>query len=190
MGRHDSYVMNATSAPTSYVTQTLRKILQIQTGRSQSRVYSDDRLGCGLIIVWTKAKVCKRCPTSKCVDETLQLLIPPQATGEQHRNNPYDIQWVRNSFTYDSWQAWHLKPKLPVHQLFFLIILLVGCRQGAGTDVRIIAHPFSVTAKFGRARLQDELSNYVKALRGAGVAQRISSALELIEHAFACMLAG
>ena len=39
MWRHDSYVMNATSAPTSYVTQTLRKILQIQTGRSQSRVY-------------------------------------------------------------------------------------------------------------------------------------------------------
>lgn len=142
------------------------------------------------VLVWTKAKVCKRCPTSKCVDETLQLLIPPQATGEQHRNNPYDIQWVRNSFTYDSWQAWHLKPKLPVHQLFFLIILLVGCRQGAGTDVRIIAHPFSVTAKFGRARLQDELSNYVKALSGAGVAQRISSALELIEHAFARMLAG
>eukprot|EP00434_Breviolum_minutum_P015272 symbB.v1.2.013457.t1/scaffold955.1/size149113/10 len=35
---------------------------------------------------------------------------------------------------------------------------------GAGTDVRIIAHPFSVTAKFGRARLQDELSNYVKVL--------------------------
>lgn len=77
-----------------------------------------------------------------------------------------------------------MKPKLPLHQLFFLIILLVGCRHGAGTDVRIIAHPFSVTAKFCRARLQDELSNYVKALSGADVAQRISSALELIEHAF------
>ena len=72
----------------------------------------------------------------------------------------------------------------------FLLILLVGCRQGAGTDVRIISHPFSFTAKFGRARLQDELSNYVKALSFADVAQRISSAVELIEHAFSWSLAG